>query len=286
MTGGSFALNGRGPSPTLQRSPRRRVRSDDRSRTPRFDRRERRRLDGDERPVHRCQRREGLGAQDVSWGVFQVREEDIGSPLGDVSGLDVVELGCGTAYFSAQLAYRGARPVGVDPTPAQLDTARRMMERAGISFPLVEAPAERVPLPDGSFDLAVSEFGASLWADPALWVPEAARLLRPSGRLVFLTNSFISYLCAIDEGGTSETLQRPQFGPSRMQWPGETGIEYHLPHGDWIDLLRANGFEIDRLIELKAPADAQAHEFYDYVKPEWAWKWPAEEIWVVRRLGC
>ena len=166
--------------------------------------------------------------QDVSWGVFQVREEDIGSPLGDVSGLDVVELGCGTAYFSAQLAYRGARPVGVDPTPAQLDTARRMMERAGISFPLVEAPGERVPLPDASFDLAVSEFGASLWADPALWVPEAARLLRPSGRLVFLTNSFISYLCAIDEGGTSETLQRPQFGPSRMQWPGETGIEYHL----------------------------------------------------------
>ena len=176
--------------------------------------------------------------QDLSWGVFKCREDAIGSPLGDVSGLDVVELGCGTAYFSAQLAYRGARPVGVDPTPAQLATARRMMERAGISFPLVEAPGERVPLPDASFDLAVSEFGASLWADPALWVPEAARLLRPGGRLVFLTNSFISYLCAIDEGGTSETLQRPQFGAYRMQWPGETGIEYHLAHGDWIDLLR------------------------------------------------
>ena len=118
--------------------------------------------------------------------MFGVREDAIGSPLGDVSGLDVVELGCGTAYFSAQLAYRGARPVGVDPTPAQLATARRMMEAAGVSFPLVEAPAERVPLPDASFDLAVSEFGASLWADPALWIPEAARLLRPNGRLVFL----------------------------------------------------------------------------------------------------
>ena len=114
--------------------------------------------------------------------------------------LDVVELGCGTAYFSAQLARRGARPVGVDPTPAQLETARRMMDASGIRFPLVEAPAERVPLPDASFDLAFSEFGASLWADPALWVPEAARLLRPGGRLVFLTNSFISFLCAIDGG--------------------------------------------------------------------------------------
>lgn len=197
--------------------------------------------------------------QDLTWGVFGVREDAIGSPLGDVSRLDVVELGCGTAYFSAQLARRGARPVGVDPTPAQLATASRMMELTGISFPLVQAPAERVPPPDSWFDLAVSEFGASLYADPALWIPEMARLLRPGGRLVFLTNSFISYLCARDEGLTSETLQRPQFG-AYAQWPGETGIEYHLAHGDWIDLLRANGFEIERLIEVKAPPDAKAHE--------------------------
>jgi SAM-dependent methyltransferase len=220
--------------------------------------------------------------QDLTWGVFGVREDSIGSPLGDVAGLDVVELGCGTAYFSAQLAYRGARPVGVDPTPVQLATARRMMDRSGLTFPLVEAPAERVPLADASFDLAVSEFGASLWADPARWVPEAARLLRSSGRLVFLTNSFISYLTAPGDGGESESLQRPQFGAYRIQWPGETGIEYHIPHGEWIDLLRGNGFEIERLIELRAPDDAKKHEFYDYVTPEWASKWPHEELWVAR----
>ncbi len=223
--------------------------------------------------------------QEIAWGVFQVREADIGSPLGEVDGLDVVELGCGTAYFSAQLAQRGARPVGVDPTPAQLDTARRMMDATGIHFPLVEAPGERVPLPDDSFDLAISEFGASLWADPALWVPEATRLLRPGGRLVFLTNSFINYLCGIDEGGTSETLQRPQFGAYRIQWANESGVEYHLAHGDWIDLLRASGFEIERLIELAAPPGATKHEFYDYVTPEWARQWPAEEIWVARLRG-
>ena len=158
-----------------------------------------------------------------------------------------------------------------------------MMERTGISFPLVEAPGERVPLPDASFDLAVSEFGASLWADPALWIPEAARLLRPGGRLVFLTNSFIAFLCGIDEGGTSETLQRPQFGAYRMQWPGDTGVEFHLSHGDWIDLLRMNGFEIERLIEVQAPPDASPHSYYDHVPPAWARKWPHEEIWVARR---
>ena len=223
--------------------------------------------------------------QELTWGVFGVREDAIGSPLGDVSGRDVVELGCGTAYFSAQLAHRGARPVGVDPTPAQLDTARRMMDLTGVRFPLVEAPGERVPLPDESFDLAFSEYGASLWADPAMWIPEARRLLRPGGRLVFLTNSFLAYLCGIDEpdGGTSETLQRPQRDSYRMRWAGEGGIEYHLSHGDWIGVLRATGFEIERLIELYANADTESHPYYDHITPQWASKWPHEEIWVSRR---
>src|SRR5207302_9416627 len=126
------------------------------------------------------------------WGISGIREDELGTRLGDVRGLDVIELGCGTAYFSARLAKRGARPVGVDPTPAQLATARSMQDATGIRFPLVEARGERVPLPDASFDLALSEYGASLWADPKLWVPEAARLLRPGGRLVFMTNSMIT----------------------------------------------------------------------------------------------
>ena len=222
-------------------------------------------------------------ANDLRWGVFGGSDEALRSPLGDVAGLDVVELGCGTAYFSARLARRGARPVGVDPTPAQLATARRMQALTGLVFPLVEAPAERVPLPDASFDLAFSEYGASLWADPALWIPEAARLLRPHGRLVFLTNSVIAYLCSPDVGMVQETLRRPQFGMYRVQWPDTPGTEYHLAHGDWIRVLRANDFEIEDLIEIQAPPNAKTHGYYDYVTADWARRWPAEEIWVARK---
>ena len=220
---------------------------------------------------------------ELTWGVFGVGESAIGSPLGDVSGLDVVELGCGTAYFSAQLAYRGARPVGVDPTPAQLATAHRMQAQGGPVFPLIEAPCERVPLPGASFDLAFSEYGASLWADPAMWIPEAARLLRSRGRLVFLTNSTLAYLCYPEVGPVTETLQRPQFGMYRIQWPDTPGTEYHLSHGDWIRLLRANGFEIDDLIEPQAAPDATTHGYYDDIPVAWARRWPAEEIWVAHK---
>ena len=157
------------------------------------------------------------------------------------------------------------------------------MGETGIRFPLVESPAEAVPLPDASFDLALSEYGASLWADPARWLPEAARLLRPGGRLVFLTNSVVAYLCSPDEGRLTHRLVRDQFGMYRIHWPAEEGIEYHLSHGEWIARLRDSGFTIEALHELRAPADATTHGYYDYVTPEWARRWPAEEIWVARR---
>ena len=86
--------------------------------------------------------------------------------LGDVAGLDVIELGCGTAYFAAWLARQGARPVGVDVTPAQLDTARRMQEETGLTFPLIEANAEDVPLP--GCDRSTSPFPSTERASGAI----------------------------------------------------------------------------------------------------------------------
>ena len=226
---------------------------------------------------------EAWAAEEITWGVFGVPEAELGA-LGDVAGKDVVELGCGTAYFSAWLARRGARPVGVDPTPAQLATARRLQDETGIRFPLVAAAAEAVPLPDASFDLAVSEYGASLWAVPEGWLAEAARLLRPDGRLVFLTNSTLVILCSPDEGAAEERLLRPQFdGLYRLEWPSEEGVEYHPTHGEWIRLLRESSFEVEALHELQAPEVCVTHTYYDYVTAEWARRWPAEDVWVARK---
>jgi SAM-dependent methyltransferase len=220
--------------------------------------------------------------EEITWGVFGVPESSLGS-LGEVEGLDVVELGCGTGYVSSWLAKRGARPVGVDVTPAQLATARRCQEETGIVFPLIEASAEDVPLPSESFDLAISEYGASIWCDPHLWIPEAARLLRPGGRLWFLRNSTISLLCAPDEGKPSETLQRPQRGMGRLEWPGELGVEWQLPHAELFAVLRRAGFDVTGLYELYAPDDAVDHSYYDTFSAEWSKKWPSEEIWVAQK---
>jgi SAM-dependent methyltransferase len=226
--------------------------------------------------------RDAWAQEEISWGVFSVPESEL-NVLGDVDGLDVVDLGCGTGYFSAWLAKRGARPVGVDPTPAQLATARAMQAEFGLDFPLLEGVGEDVPLPDGSFDLVLSEYGASLWADPYRWIPEAARLLRPAGRLIFLRNSTLLVLCQTMEPPVGTTLERPQLGLHRIEWPDTGETEFQLAHGDWIDLLRENRFDVERLVELYAPEGAETHGYYNYVTPEWASKWPAEEIWVARK---
>ena len=55
---------------------------------------------------------------------------------------------------------------------------QRFQDEFEIRFPLIHADAERVPLQDSSFDLAISEYGAALWCDPYRWIPEAARILR------------------------------------------------------------------------------------------------------------
>src|SRR5262249_21824696 len=150
------------------------------------------------------------------------------------------------------------RAVGVDPTPAQLATARRMQAEFGLEFPLVEAFGEDVPLPDASFDLVHSGYGASDWADPRRWIPEAARLLRSGGRLVFVRSSTLVTLCFPDVGKAEERLLRPQLGLYRLDWPENDGaVEYHLPHGELIGVLRASGFEIERLVEVQAPAGAE-----------------------------
>jgi SAM-dependent methyltransferase len=227
----------------------------------------------------------GWASETPAWGIWSVPESDVGVLPDDLAGKDAIELGCGTAYVSAWLARRGARVVGIDNSEAQLATARRLQRQHALDFPLLHGNAETVPFPDASFDFAISEYGASLWADPARWVPEAARLLRPDGRLVFLTNSFLLTLCvpAEDDVAATDRLLRPAFGMYRVQWPGDPGVEFHLSHGDWIRLLRRSGFEVEDLVEVRPPAHATTR--HPFVTLDWARRWPCEEVWKARKRG-
>jgi SAM-dependent methyltransferase len=221
-------------------------------------------------------------AEEPTWGIWSIPEAEA-KLLPDVAGKDTLELGCGTGYVSSWLARRGARPVGLDPTSEQLASARMLQHEIGPTFPLVQSAAEAIPFPDRSFDVVISEYGASIWSDPYRWVPEAARVLRPGGELVFLVNGTLLMLAMPDDEGVPATSQllRDYFGMHRFEWPDDPSVNFHIGYGDWIRVLRTNGFEVTDLVELQPPADATSR--FGFVTTDWARRWPSEEVWKARK---
>ena len=208
--------------------------------------------------------------------------------LPDVWGLDAIDLGCGTAYISAWLMRRGAKVVGLDNSSRQLATAKMLQVEFGLRFPLVHGDAEHAPFADGSFDFATSQYGAAIWCDPYRWIPEAARILRRDGYLMFETLTPLVMMCfpIEDESEPADaTLHRDFFGMHRFEWHDDDGavdaIEFHLGHGDMLRLLRSCGFEVEALVELPAPEVSDI--WPDDIPHAWARRWPSVEIWKARK---
>jgi SAM-dependent methyltransferase len=223
-------------------------------------------------------------AQDeLTWGMWEIREREVGV-VPKVDGRDVVELGCGTAYWSAWLARRGGRVAALDNSSRQLATARMLQREFGLAFPLVHGNAEQTPFPSERFDVAISEYGAAIWCDPYRWIPEAARLLRPGGELIFLRDGVLRALCAPDtDEPAGDRLLRDYFTAHRLEWSDDGSVNFTLGVGRLIRLFRESGFEILDCVELQAPADGVVR--FPYITAAWAHRWPSEEIWRVRKRG-
>lgn len=219
------------------------------------------------------------------WGIWSIPNTSAPLLPDDLSGKRCVELGCGTAYVSRWMERRGGEIYALDPTKNQLKTAHRLKDAHASEVQLVEGFAENLPFADASFDFAISEYGASLWADPYKWIPEAARVLKPGGRLVFLTCHVLAQLCAPDseEDPHASELLRPYLGLYRLEWTEPDTVEFSLPHGKLIELCLANQLHVDRLLELGAPEEGTSD--YSWASPEWAGRWPTEEVWFMTKTS-
>jgi SAM-dependent methyltransferase len=217
----------------------------------------------------------------AAWGAWRIPERTIGA-LGDVAGLDMLELGCGAAQWSIALHRLGARAVGLDLSGAQLRHARDDQRAASVSFPLVLGNGEAIPLRDGAFDVVFCDHGAMSFCDPDRTLPEVARVLRPGGRLVFCHSTPMLYLTYDPDADRQTTaLQSDYFGIRRFAY-GDGTVDYQLPYGGWIRRFRAHGFTVEDLVELRPPKGATT-TYTDFVAYAWARRWPAEQIWMLTK---
>ena len=128
-----------------------------------------------------------------------------------------------------------------------------------------------LPLPAGRF------------ADPFLWVPEVARVLRPSGLLAFSGGTPFEAICFDDPSDTWDArLHRPYFGLHQVSFGDDGAVEFELPYGEWIRLFRRSGFAVEALVEVRPPEGAES-TYRNAEETAWAQRWPMEQIWKVRR---
>ncbi len=218
-----------------------------------------------------------------AWGMFRVPEREL-QLLGPVRGRDILELGCGAAWWSIALARRGARAVGLDFSPTRLSQARAKVRAAGLDVPLIAAPAERTPFPDASFDLVLSDYGATTFADPFRTVPEVARVLRPGGVFAFAhAGPLRSVAETLARRGMSRRLVRDYFGLHALR-TADT-VEFQLTYSDWFRLFQENGLGVERLIEPVAPRNPLS-TYLSKRDQEWARHWPIECLWSLRKTSA
>ena len=191
---------------------------------------------------------------------------------GNVNALEVLDLGCGTGYFSRQMAQNGAsKVVGVDISPNQLAHARRLeeKERLGIEYIQGDAAAVVDNLPETSFDLVTACVSLVDMPDPRRVINGAHRILRDRGRLVFTNTHPITDTMyrewVRDHDGNKIGLEIGDYfneTPFTLTWMSDrykypfqtTGNSYTLQ--TWMRWVIQSGFIIEDFIEPYATDEA------------------------------
>lgn len=119
------------------------------------------------------------GTEDA--GLREMRRETLAAARGRT-----IDLGAGTGANLSLYPSAVSDLVLAEPDPHMLKKLRAKVGEAGVDAEVVEAPAESLPFADSSFDTAVFTLVLCTVPNPAAALAEAARILRPGGRMLFV----------------------------------------------------------------------------------------------------
>jgi SAM-dependent methyltransferase len=194
-----------------------------------------------------------LGDRKLRWCPEGWQEETV-HLLGDIRGLDVIEIGCGAGQGSRWAQTQGARAVGIDSSRAMLTQAAKLNAQYGDGPALIQADARRLPFQDASFDLAFSAFGALPFVPSLAEVhSEVYRTLRPGGRWVYATSHPFAWVFPDSPLPEHLVVARSYFSPAAYTERDANGhlnyAEYPHTFSEHINSLVNTGFSIQAIFE-------------------------------------
>ncbi|WP_017615320.1 class I SAM-dependent methyltransferase [Nocardiopsis salina] len=202
-----------------------------------------------------------LGDADFVWGPEGLTEEEarlLGAPDA-LREARVLEIGCGAGQCGRWLRAQGVhRVVGFDISHRQLQHSRRIDGATGHHLASVQADAQYLPFADASFDVVFSSFGALPFVPSAeTALDEAARVLRPGGRLAFSVTHPVRWAFPDDPSERGLTLIQSYFDRMPYVEEDEAGravyVEHHHTVGDWVRAVAGSGLLLADLVEPEWP---------------------------------
>jgi SAM-dependent methyltransferase len=201
-----------------------------------------------------------LGDADFVWGPEGWRESEL-RLLGDVAGRSLLEVGAGAGQCARWLAGQGAEVVATDLSAGMLRTGRDLNRQAPgpeLAVPLLQCDATALPFADESFEGVFTAYGAVPFvADSALLLREAARVLRPGGRLVFSTTHPFRWALPDDPGPAGLTVAHSYFDRTPYVEARADGrptyVEHHRTLGDRVREIVGAGLVLTDLLEPQWP---------------------------------
>lgn len=178
--------------------------------------------------------------------------------LGDVSGKRILEIGCGGAQNSIALSKWGARAIGLDLSSRQILYGRRLARKEKVEVPLILGNMETLPFKDGTFDIVTTAISLLYVPDLMTTVGEVNRVLAEDGFFAFSMEHPLNEGKLIRFRGKPAVVVRDYFKRRIVRWtdrlPDGSRVRMHSYYRtlqDYLDALTANGFVLERYVELE-----------------------------------